>query len=196
MEKRTKKTSSLKKDAPTKLLDAGFDPKLQASIDSTVMAIREHLMDYFKGTHVESVTESNIRLAPKTIRTRRHYEIRNAQLKNTQYLSMAGLILLEVEKNPQKITFNGRTLKRSKAMEALAKEIEAFIGKYLRGVEVVWDNNTGDSEPHESTDVAYFTNNKPRNMGPVDPYSQLRGARFDLGAYAEVLSDTYNSGLI
>lgn len=188
MEKRTKKTSSLKsnpqKIKPIKLLEEGFSPELQSGIDSTVMAIRERLMGYFKGTYVESVAATNISLSTKSITTRRHYQVRNAQLKNTCYVAIDGLILLEVEKNPQKITLYMKTLRRSKPMTYICKEVEAFIGKYLRGVEVVYDQYNGTSNLSSPDDISLFINNKPRNNGSFyntnigyDPYITLSSER-------------------
>src|SRR5882672_2122086 len=117
-----------------------FTKSIDYGIKCTVMGIRESLMQYFKGTNIQSVVQGNINRigAPNVPSNRRlrNYELHEAELKQRQKLMMEHVTLAIVERNPNTIQLYGKTLKRNDDMKAVFAGLQEFLEKHLRGVHI------------------------------------------------------------
>ena len=103
-----------------------------------VMKIRELLMEYFKGTCVESfVNAPNISLAGIT-RPRGAYQYQRVQQQNERLSAIyfGGSQFMVLQHYPDKVTFNELITNRSPEFEKVYKEVDKFLGDYLPAVKV------------------------------------------------------------
>lgn len=108
-------------------------------VQLTTMAIRERLMEYFKGTCVEQFTEnSNIRIRSRIRDGSASYQYLRREQENRQpsVLLLGELPILTLQKAPEQAVFNTRLLTRSPQLREINKELKDFMQKYLSGVEV------------------------------------------------------------
>lgn len=111
-------------------------------ITTVVMNIRELLMNYYKGSCVNSITSSgNIRIVKDfNINRQQHlYERRELELVNKSILLIGDLRIFTLTHNPNKIVFYS-TLERSPQLLGVRKGIETFMNEFLMGVEKVYIN--------------------------------------------------------
>lgn len=104
----------------------------------TIMAIRESLMRYFKGTCVEDMTQSaNVRLRKDwtTQGTSHQYERLALEANNKCVLYCGDLKLFTVSSAPKKIVFYS-CLDRSPQLREVKKEIAEFMHDFLGAVDV------------------------------------------------------------
>jgi hypothetical protein len=113
------------------------------AIQTTVMAIREEIMQYFKGSCIEKLTENtNVRLVFKDQRSNYFYERRDAENRQPALIFIGGVPVLGVQHAPDKITFYTGTLKRSKQLAQVMVELEKFTKDYLGAIERSYHANT------------------------------------------------------
>ena len=109
------------------------------AIETTVMAVRESIMDYFKGSCVERMTKNtNVYTLPveTNLRGRPNYERVEIQNRSTTIILLGGLPIVTVEHLPDTITINTGVMKRSKQLRAVNKQLAEFLKVYLPGVAV------------------------------------------------------------
>ena len=112
-------------------------PKIADGIQSTVMAIRENIMEYYKGTCIERLTSSNISRREVSHNYNYHYERDNYHLMDEQQLMIGSIPILNLKKHPEITILYGETLGRSKSFRAVNEGIEYFFAKHLDYVELV-----------------------------------------------------------
>jgi hypothetical protein len=108
------------------------------AIETTVMALRETIMEYFKHTCIERLT-SDAGIQFKRIRateTRFQYQRREAEAQDRQVLYLSGLPILEVQRDPEKLVFYKTMLTRSKELRDVYQGLQNFMEKYLSAVTV------------------------------------------------------------
>lgn len=114
-------------------------------IEITVMALRERIMDYFKGNCVESfVTCHEISMfnLSEQISSNYYYARREARNQQKTLLLLAGVPLLTLQHYPEQATFHIKVLRRSPELRQVEQELRQFFKQYLSGVEIV-DNAKG-----------------------------------------------------
>jgi hypothetical protein len=109
------------------------------AIESTIMAIREVLMEYFKGTCVQRMTDSQVFLAVPSTYAEYQYQRIELQNKQPRNLMLSGFSLLEVSKLPDTVTLNVKVFDRSPQLREVYAGVKEFLDKYLVGVEVVFN---------------------------------------------------------
>lgn len=110
-----------------------------SDLEATVMALRETLMEYFKGTCVEKMTRnSNVNLYPISERQRglSRAERWRLSFKRPRILLLADVPLATVGQEPDTITIHTAVMGRSPQLKKVRKELEKFLKTYLPGVEI------------------------------------------------------------
>ena len=106
-------------------------------IETTVMAIREVLMTYFKGSCVESVTNrGDICLNEMVVPRNYNYQRDLAQLMDYRRLYIKGVAIMEVHKNENTVIYYDSILKRSPELRKVRKLLTKFIRTYLVSVKL------------------------------------------------------------
>lgn len=108
-------------------------------IQTTVMAIRERLMEYFKGTCVERFTsDSNVQLvnANRGQRAEFQYLRQEVDKQRPTIVTLGGLPIMTVQLYPERVVFHDKLLDRSPELKKVRGGVEDFLKKYLNGVEV------------------------------------------------------------
>lgn len=122
------------------------EEKLELGINTSVMAMREYLMSYFKGSCVREVS-ATINLSWSYIdrddRSNHQYRRREHELANPMRLLFYNVPLLEVHKHPNTVTFYPAVLSRSPEYQEIDTRLKTFFGKYLSGVELKENNTRG-----------------------------------------------------
>lgn len=111
---------------------------IENSTKLTIMNIRERLMDYFKGTCVERMTQSGNVMLVKDYRisSDQHQYVRLAiQDENKHIMVIGNTKVFTLTNAPKKIVFYS-CLDRSPQLREVKKEIERFMHDFLGGVEV------------------------------------------------------------
>jgi hypothetical protein len=111
---------------------------VEEDIKATAMALRETIMEYFKGSCVERlVTSNNIRVTSiENGRAEFQYQRRHIEEQNRKLVSLSGVPLFSMHKMPDTLTFYEDTFKRSPQLRAVNAELSVFMDKYLIGVEI------------------------------------------------------------
>lgn len=113
-----------------------LDPD-QISLEATVMALREELMSYFKGSCVSRVTaKRNVqRVSLGDFRPRVYRYQRELLAKQEPcILLLGGAPLCSLQHAPEVITFHARVFNRSPQLRQVRRELEKFLNSYLGGV--------------------------------------------------------------
>jgi hypothetical protein len=115
----------------------GFVETKELGLKATTMAIREVLMEYFKGTCIERLTDNHSVRLINGISSRGEYQyIRREQENQRPMIVMLNNIpIATVQHAPEKIIFHQRVLTRSPEFREIYKELKLFMDKYLVGVE-------------------------------------------------------------
>lgn len=109
----------------------------------TVMAIREEIMQYFKGGCVEKLTQNtNVRLRRVHSDVNYNYERLEMDIHRPSRIWIGQVPIMSVESAPDKMTFHKVTLSRSKQFRRIMQELEEFASKYLQGVERIYEDAT------------------------------------------------------
>lgn len=107
------------------------------SLEATTIVIRETLMQYFKGTCIDSFAYApNVMLHQVYGNHRYQYERQEAERIARAHLQLGRVRLFELTREPAKIVFHPNLL-RSPQLLHIRKEIKRFMKQYLPNVEVV-----------------------------------------------------------
>lgn len=112
-----------------------IDP-VELGIQTTVMAIREEIMGYFKGTCIQKFTaEQNVRVRTINIRADYQYERRQWENERPSIVWLGSVPILTVKHSPDRVIFHDTVLSRSPQLRQVKVGVEQFMEKFLRGVE-------------------------------------------------------------
>jgi hypothetical protein len=125
--------------------DTRTDEELvRAGIQTAAVGIRENLMEYFKDSCVDRVSQHNdTYLRPANRETMYYFERRERDIAQENVLKIRhnDVTLARLRKEPDQITFYGKVITRTPEMTMLYAEVRTFIEKYLQGVKSVEDND-------------------------------------------------------
>lgn len=109
-----------------------------------VMRIREMLMEYFKGTCVESFVNAPNITFMQLQQPRGAYQYQRVQQQNERLsaILIGSSQFMTLQHYPDKVTFNELVTNRSPEFEKLFKEIDKFLGDYLPAVKVEVNDGT------------------------------------------------------
>lgn len=116
-----------------------MDTEVRDGIQTTVMAVRETLMEYFKGTCVEKFTQdSNVTTTSVSPQQQGQFQyLRERESRQNPMMLWVGKVpILSLQKFPERVEFYARPLTRSPQLSQLYDELQVFMGKYLVSVEV------------------------------------------------------------
>lgn len=108
------------------------------NVDMTVMAIRERMMQYFKGdtVHIGFDLEHFEYVRPET-NSRYQYERRENELADTRIYTLNGVPIVTVSKHPNyTATLHMGAMSKFKQTERIAEELKRFFHDYLGSVDV------------------------------------------------------------
>lgn len=107
-------------------------------IEGTAMAIREIVMEYFKGDCIQKLVD-NPYLEVKTVnppqRGTYYFERRQRENEQSKMVLLAGSPLFTMKKLPDKVTFHEVVMMRSPQMRELSRLLVDFLDEYLPAVE-------------------------------------------------------------
>lgn len=107
------------------------------AIETTTMAIREILMEYFKGTCVERLTEGvDIQLFSLPSERQYQYMRRESDNQRRMMVRLNGLPIMTIQCAPERVLFHAKVLNRSPQLREVYKGLKDFMEKYLSGIEV------------------------------------------------------------
>lgn len=112
--------------------------ELANSIETTVVAIREDLMSYFKGTCVDYMTDHTGLSLNNGYASSYSFRYQRRQRENQEFKIMVlgdRVPIFGLQKAPEKIIFYTGVLNRSKELRKVHELVDEFIRQYLRGVE-------------------------------------------------------------
>jgi hypothetical protein len=108
--------------------------QISSLVQNAIMAVREEVMCYFKGTCVERFADTtglSLRELPISDNGNRYHNRRVAQARQGHVLMFNEKPLLSMEHNPDELTFH---TSMNPDRKAIKKAVEAFAHKYLPGV--------------------------------------------------------------
>lgn len=143
---------------------AGIDeiyPK-DMGLQATVMAIREEMMNYFKGTCVDRVTDNrNVHLTRlPSDRLPYQYQRIEQERKRITGLYVADVLLFTLQLEPDRVLF-GKELDRSPQLREVKKAVDKFMERYLAGV----SRDYYDGTPPQEVDDSELLTTRPRTRG-------------------------------
>lgn len=107
-------------------------------IKATVMALREHLMMYYKGTCIDRfVGNTNVIMRSESQRAPYQYMREINRGRDMHHLDIGVYRLLTLEKQPDTLTLHNTQLHNSPQFRAVREGILDFMGRYLRGIALV-----------------------------------------------------------
>ncbi len=119
------------------------DP-VEVGIQTTVMAIREELMKYFKGTCIERFTaDRNVSIQHIEV-GHMNYQYERRQFEN-EYACMiwvGSVPILTVKHATDRIIFHTVVLDRSPQLRRMREGVEQFMEKFLMGVDKEYSDAT------------------------------------------------------
>lgn len=119
--------------------------KKDEQLQLTTLAIREKLMEYYKGTCVERYTRNpELRLTEVPFESDgRVYRYQRQQwaIQNPNLLSIKYDPIGEVRKSPDTFTFYTSITQRSPELQQLQKNLEKFFKRYLGGIKLKYDDD-------------------------------------------------------
>jgi hypothetical protein len=152
---------------------------VELGVMTHVMAVRECLMQYFKGTTVASLAD-NVDVWWDSIgyddEENHNYRRREHEMRSPMRLLMNGSPLLEVQHHPNIATLYPRILGRSDEYSQMSEHITKFFNRYLGSVELK-ENKTYGSTGHRdgSSDKSQmlstarrYAPSKDRQADPVE----------------------------
>ena len=148
-------TARVTKDAVTK-------EEVNTGIEATVMALRETLMDYFKGGFGQRVTDNQVWRRQSDRREANHnFERRRREMENLCDIGISNVCLFSVQKCPNILTMHMNRLDRSEQLKAVREGVDNFLAKHLRGVDVV---RIGKPTARVYDDTDLVLSSKPRKL--------------------------------
>lgn len=122
------------------------DKAIEDGIQCIVMAIREEMMTYFKGTCVSRLSQDcSVYTDDVPMQTDRrrpyYYERREYDRMSPRRLILSGVSLAEMRHNDDMVIFPIWTVNRSPEFKEIHRQIKAFFHKYLQGVQLKEDHS-------------------------------------------------------
>lgn len=147
-----------------------LSPKeVDEGIEATIFAIREKLMEYFKGDCVQPVTTGNIQLRQVNPPVNHNYERREREMTALAHIDMGGQNLLLLRSHPNEVNFFDITLDRSKVMKRVRSGIELCLERYLPNVEI---GHLPIGESYWRNDKQLVVSNSPRSREGIPSLSE------------------------
>lgn len=110
---------------------------VEEDIQSTIMAIREVLMTYYKGSCVENLVNShNVSLHSVADSGGYYYQRLDRDIKQPSVLVLADVTIARLGKSPDKIILYSSVLKRSKEFRMIQENMITFLQRFLKNVEI------------------------------------------------------------
>lgn len=110
----------------------------QIALEATVMALREEIMSFFKGSCITRVAQTEairtVELSEYQSRPRYAYQRQRLATQKPTMLFLGDAPILTVSKQPDTIVFHTTVLGRSPQFRAVHAELEEFVERYLRGI--------------------------------------------------------------
>lgn len=110
---------------------------LNIGVEMVVIAIREQLMLFFKGSCVEQLAAvdnlyiSNVTNNPDS---NLYYQRREIENRRERTIRLGNIHILTMHHNPDTIIFNATTMKRSAEFILLYQQLDKFLAEFLGGV--------------------------------------------------------------
>jgi hypothetical protein len=135
---------------------------LEEDVNTTVMALREALMDYFKGDTIRDLHINKRRLhwTSRGVNVNRTADRLENEIHNPRSLQLSGLEIFRVYKEPDELLILS-SLDRSPELKAVAKGVKEFMSKYLTGVKVTTKKFTGTTK-YKDRELIVDRNNEPQ----------------------------------
>lgn len=144
-------------------------------IKHTVMAIREEMMEYFKGTCVSRLVDNagiytdSISLQ-SNLRRPYLYQRQNHEQDNPRRLYFGATALGEMHHNADTVSFYPAVMNRSPEFTAIHEQVNAFFSKYLQGVKLELNttsdyNNASDGSDDKALVMADGVTDQRQPMG-------------------------------
>lgn len=111
---------------------------MKDGVDVTVMAIREQLMLYFKGTCINRFSEIAVSVERDMSDEERQYQYQRRQnnLVAKSGLYFYGSMIMRLERHPNRVTFYTNVFTRSICMVEVQERVKQFLETYLGSVEL------------------------------------------------------------
>lgn len=108
----------------------------EIAIETTLMAMREQIMEFFKGTCVKRVTKnSNVKLTSCERNGGYLYNRIAEESANAKVLLLGDVPIMTMRLNPHVATIHTKPLQRSKQLRQIKELLEKFFDEYLPGIE-------------------------------------------------------------
>lgn len=129
----------------------------EVTLQATIMAIREELMRYFKGTCIERLTTgSNIVRQSAMPRGRYQYQRQQAEMEYLTNILIGSVHILTLKYLPDTVIIRS-CMSRSPELRKVKNGIEQFLDEYLAGV-------VKEIEPPVKSDIVYDDSNLLKAM--------------------------------
>lgn len=142
------------------------------ALETTVMAIREELMTYYKGDCVSRFTRTNVRCYDRRSDFNHLFERREEELHNEKWLMINGQAILKLSANPDRLSLCENVLDRSATLRDVKKAVLEFMHKYLQGV-TIESNTEFDTETGSADRAAILQNSPSNNRRPTSFFTTM-----------------------
>lgn len=157
--------------------DNGLSAADTIGIETTMMAIREYVMGYYKGTCIEKVTgDNNISLrSPYMLEREPHaYQRQITKQKDIQYLQIADVLIATLQRMPLILTLHNTALHRSPELREIRLATLKFMHRYLRGVRIIEKGSKRMGNKDDSKLVIQMSQPRERtNVYDIDTLREL-----------------------
>lgn len=145
--------------------------KQKEDVEFTVMAIRERVMEYYKGTCVNRMDNPhNIGLRIEdSAPARYNYQRQAIRQQDGQKMYIGNVWVASLQKSPHMMVLRNNKLQRSPQLEAVKAGVMDFMGRYLRAVEVKQQGR----RPAELTDDSDLIARPDRDVTASHPFSSF-----------------------
>lgn len=112
-------------------------PESDVKLETTVMALRETLMQYFKGSCVARLTDG-AGIECRTVyqpRMKYQYQRLQAEAERAKVIYLGGVSLMTVRLAPDRLVYHTITMGRSPQLKQIHKMIDKFLDHYLPNVQ-------------------------------------------------------------
>lgn len=147
--------------------------------DETIMAIREELMEYYKGSCVSQLaSHEGISITPVRERSGgdHYYLRREEENRDPQVLYWRDTPLFTMERQPAQLTLHTRYITKSDALRTIRAGVEDFMGKYLMGIPVATSNDEVHQSPYVRMRAPRFYFDEARYSNMQELYRQANEA--------------------
>lgn len=111
--------------------------KLEIEVQTTVMAVREELMSYFKGGCVQKLIKgANVHTMPTRTNVGYDFQRRGVENARPSVIVANDIVIITMRYRPEKITFHQAGIDKNKLSREVGKRVEEFVKEYLGAIEV------------------------------------------------------------